>query len=120
MLKQKSMITGFETLTKELTEDELKLVRPICRGLETKTKSNPIKGADIVKAMKKAGHKFSEVRLRKIINFIRTNSMLPVIATSEGYYCSRDKRELTKHIISLNERASAIQRAADGLNKFLM
>ncbi len=114
------MITGFEKETKELTEEELLLVKPICNGLRSKTKSNPIKGADIVHAMKRAGHKFSEVRLRKIINYIRSNSILPVIATSEGYYTATDKQDLQDQINGLNERANAIKNAAKGLERFLI
>jgi hypothetical protein len=45
------MITNFEEITKEMTEDEKKLVPLIIKGLSTKTKMNPIKGADIVNAI---------------------------------------------------------------------
>ncbi len=118
------MITNFEEITKELTEDEKKLVPVIIKGLSTKTKDNPIKGIDIVNAInlnkEKYGVKlFSEPRLRKIVNFIRTEGILPLIATSNGYYVTNDRAELQSQIDSLTQRAEAIMTSANGLKKFL-
>ena len=118
------MITNFEEITKEMTEDEKKLVPVIIKGLSTKTKDNPIKGADIVSAINnqrdKLGIKvFSEPRLRKIVNFIRTESILPLMGTSNGYYCTKDRTELESQIESLTQRAEAIMTSANGLKKFI-
>ena len=119
------MITNFEEITKELTEDEKKLVPIIIKGLSTKTKDNPIKAADIVIAINsqkdKLGIKlFSEPRLRKIINFIRSEGILPVMGTSNGYYCTKDRAELQSQIESLTHRAEAIMTSANGLKKFML
>lgn len=119
------MITNFEEITKELTEDEKKLVPIIIKGLSTKTKDNPIKAADIVIAINskkgKLGIKlFSEPRLRKIINFIRSEGILPVMGTSNGYYCTKDRAELQSQIESLTQRAEAIMTSANGLKKFIL
>jgi hypothetical protein len=119
------MITNFEEITKELTEDEKKLVPLIIKGLSTKTKNNPIKAADIVNAINenKARYQiklFSEPRLRKIINFIRSEGILPVMGTSNGYYCTNDQSELQSQIDSLTQRAEAIMTSANGLKKFIL
>lgn len=118
------MITNFEQYTHELTDEEKKLVPILIAGFKTKTKSNPITGADIVKAINSQKEKFgiktfSEPRLRKICNFIRAKGILPLISTSNGYYLSYDKEELRKQILSLNERADAIRNSAAGLEKML-
>ena len=118
------MITNFEEITKEMTEDEKKLVPLIIKGLSTKSKDNPIKGADIVNAINenkiRYGIKlFSEPRLRKIINFIRSEGILPVMGTSNGYYVTNDRADLESQIESLTQRAEAIMTSANGLKKFL-
>lgn len=58
-------------------------------------------------------------RLRKLVNYIRSHGLLPVIATSKGYYCSYDEKDILLQIKSLNERADAINNSANGLKQFL-
>mgnify|MGYP003403515197 CR=1 FL=1 len=113
------MITNFEELTCDLTEEELMLVPLIISGLKTKTKETAITGDEIVAKINILKNKkvLSPVKLRKIINFIRSRSMLPVIATSKGYFCSVDPNELNKQYQSLMERIKAMQSAADGILK---
>ncbi|MCP3682096.1 MAG: hypothetical protein GY861_05335, partial [bacterium] len=62
---------------------------------------------------------FDQPRLRKIVNYIRTNALLPLIATSNGYYVSEDTDEIKKQVESLEQRSRQIQRSADGLKKYL-
>jgi len=118
------MITNFENITFELTTDEKKLMPVIIKGLSTKAKDNPIKAAYIVNAINENKDRygikvFSEPRLRKIINFIRSEGILPVMSTSNGYYITKDRAELESQIESLTQRAEAIMTSANGLKKFL-
>ena len=118
------MINNFEDFTQELTPDEKKLIEPLMNGLKTKTKDNTIKAPVIVKkmneyALKNNLTKITEPRLRKLVNHIRFNGMLPVIATSQGYYVSYDKQEILDQINSLTQRANSILDSANGLRKFL-
>ena len=118
------MINNFEDFTEELSPDELKLVAPLMNGLRTKTKENTIKAPEIVKAMnvfaeKNGLIKITEPRLRKLFNHIRMKGILPIIATSQGYYVSYDKQEITDQINSLTQRANSILKSADGLRNFL-
>ena len=118
------MINNFEDFTEELSPDELKLVAPLMNGLRTKSKQNTIKAPDIVKAMnlfadKNALINITEPRLRKLVNHIRMKGILPIIATSQGYYVSYDKQEITDQINSLTQRANSILKSADGLRNFL-
>ena len=119
------MITNFDEITEELNEDEKRLVPILIKGLSNKEKSNPVTGKQIcarINAFKDTyGLKrpFTEPRLRKICNFIRVKGILPLIATSNGYYVSYDQKEIEAQIESLNERAAAIQASAEGLRKFM-
>lgn len=117
------MITNFETITHDLTDEEKKLIPILIKGFKTHTIKNPIKAPDIVSALnsKDLGldKKFTEVRLRKLCNFIRSNSLLPLCATSKGYFVSYDEEEIHNQIKSLRERADAIISCADGLEKFI-
>lgn len=119
------MITNFEHITRELTDEECKLVPILIKGLKRRTKEIAIKAPEIVDAInsqaEKFGlkNKFSEVRLRKIVNFIRSEGILPLMATSNGYYCTEDREEIRSQIESLTQRAEAIMVSANGLKKYL-
>jgi hypothetical protein len=85
------MIKGHENLTNELSEEELNIAKAIIPHLKKKTKENPVKSKDIVSGINshyKLKKKFTDVRLRKIINYYRSNAILPVISNSNGYYVS--------------------------------
>ena len=122
------MLTNFEELTCELSQDELDLVPIIMGGFKTRTEKNPIKAPEIVAGMDKwlkenrpdVKIKMSEVRLRKIVNHIRSNSIAPLIATSHGYYLSNDPEVIKSQVKSMYERAASIKKAADGLSLFLI
>jgi len=117
------MITNFEDITHDLTTEEKKLIPILIKGFKTHTILNPIKAPEIVSALnsKDLGleKKFTEVRLRKLCNFIRTNSIIPLCATSKGYFVSYEKLEIENQILSLRERADAIIACADGLQNFI-
>lgn len=85
-------------------------------------KDKAITGAQIVQAINNAlqpKRKFTEVRLRKMVNHLRSHGMLPVLASSSGYYVSYNQSEVMEEIESLYQRASGINSAANGLKKFL-
>ena len=117
-------VTNFESITYELTEDELKHVNGLVLALKLRTKESAIKAPEIVKSMNIFAErhdlcKMTDARLRKCINYIRSNSILPVIAGSNGYYTSFDEKELSDQIKSLTERANSILDCVFGLNKIL-
>lgn len=124
------MVTNFEEQTKPLSEEELKLVPYLIKGFKDKTKDRPIKANDIISKFnafvdeinpnnKTHLRKINEVLLRRLINHIRTHSLMPILASSKGYYVSYDKNEITAQIKSLNERANSIYSCSNGLSKFL-
>lgn len=114
------MIEGFERETAPLTDDEMRLLPIIIAGLKTKVgKEMAIHGATICQKVSEKFGKLTEPRLRKIVNHIRTNGMLPVIATSKGYYISHDRDEINAQIQSLEQRRESINQAIQGLARWI-
>ena len=106
------MINGFQEQTEPLTEyEETKLLPQIVRGLSLKVgKNNAVTNTAIVRGMKaNLNLKVSEPRVRKIINHIRNNDLVPcLIATSQGYYIAESEQELKEYEDSLLGREEAI------------
>ena len=118
------MINNFEDFTYELTEQEKSLLPILIKGLSNKSSEEPIKASDIVSKMNNFNigtnlPKMHDVRLRKMVNYIRTNGLLPIIATSKGYFVSYDENIILEQIESLTQRAKSIENCANGLYKFL-
>lgn len=116
------MIKGHENETNELTKEELSLAKTLIKHFEAKTKENPVKAVDIVNGVNrtyKLEKKFTDVRLRKIINYYRVNAILPIMSNSKGYYVTDDISEINNMIESLEQRAFSIFNSANGLRKFL-
>jgi hypothetical protein len=107
------MINGFEEQTEPLTEyEEQQLLPQIIRGLSLKVgKENAVTNGAIVRGMKaNLNLKTTEPRVRKIINHIRTNDLVPcLIATSQGYYIAESEQELKDYEESLLGREEAIR-----------
>ncbi len=119
------MITNFEEITAELSDEEKRLIRPLIKGFSGRTKDNSIKEPEIIKAINDRASqyglkkKLTGARLRKIVNFLRAKSILPIIATTKGYFVSYDLEEIAKQKKSMEERAAAILVAAAGMANFL-
>jgi hypothetical protein len=119
------MITNFEEYTHELSAEEMEILQLVIHGFRCYKKTNPIKAELIVKRMnvflENNGYKIrlTQPRLRKLVNYIRSNSLIPLIATSQGYFTTDCKLTIQEQIKSLQERANSIERCAQGLKKFL-
>lgn len=112
------MITGFEEQTKPLTDQEREVfLLPIINGLRVKVgKEKAVTNKDIVRGLKvNCDIKIGEARVRKMINYIRNNDIIPcLISTSKGYYIAETKDEMLDYIDSLYGRVEAIE--ADALS----
>lgn len=105
------MIKGFSNETSPLNDYELRVLLPvIVQGLKNKQgKRNAVTNTYIIGRLKPA-YKIDAARLRKIINHIRTNDLLPgLIATSDGYFLASDEQELMDYEDSIREREEAIK-----------
>ncbi|MFA5849967.1 MAG: hypothetical protein WC833_08790 [Bacteroidales bacterium] len=114
------MLNGFREQTQQLNDYELNTLLPIViRGLETKIgRENAITNVSIVRGMRAHGRQINEPRVRKIINYIRTNNLVPLlIATSEGYYVAKTVDELDDYIDSLAGRERAIREVRISLER---
>lgn len=118
---------GFNEHTHDLTPEELELIPLVINGFKKYTKENPIKSDAVINSFndflsknpKYKIRKISGVRLRKLINHIRTNGLQPIIGSSKGYYVSFEADIIQEQIESLQERANSILGCAKGLSKFL-
>jgi hypothetical protein len=118
------MLTLFESLTGKLTNEEIATTNIIVAILTTKNKNNSIKSRDLIKLVnnqcaKKGLPNLKEPRLRACVNYIRRNSILPIIASSKGYYSSHKIEDMELQIKSLTERANSILSCASGLQKIV-
>lgn len=106
------MIKGFSNETSPLNDYELRVLLPvILAGLKDKQgKRNSVTNGYIIGRLKAQGYRIDAPRLRKVINHIRTNELLPgLIATSEGYYLATNEKELLDYEDSLRGREEAIK-----------
>jgi hypothetical protein len=82
------MITNFERETSPLSEEELLIADMLIRSLSKVTKSKPVTTNVIIDKFNNSGireHlniscKLTDIRLRKIINHIRSSGMLPILS----------------------------------------
>src|ERR1700741_1001183 len=110
------MINGFEQETAPLNIAERKVAEHLALNLQLYYigKENSVTSDRIIKYYNsqeaiKGFAKMNGARLRKIINHIRLKGMvLNLIATSKGYYVSRNAAEIAKYKDSLIQRAEAI------------
>jgi hypothetical protein len=110
------MITNFENITEGLTHEENTIVLPKVIELLKwrKGKENAVTNRKLVNLLTAMGHDVCEPRIRKIINQIRLKGLVRnLLATSKGYYVTNDEKEIRNYVMSLHERASAINAIAD-------
>jgi hypothetical protein len=118
------MITGHEEITAPLTDDELSLIPVLIKGLSGRGKLNPITNEEICRSLKARGYlgkkSLGAARLRKLINYIRGESKLPVLATKNGYFCSHDPLDIKEEIESLEGRVQSLVYSINGLKKLIV
>ena len=119
------MIKNFEELTQDLAPEDLKLIPILVKGFKNHGPTNPIKLKDLMSSLNEyiqrsqLGKKVDDIRIRKLINFIRSSSIIPLLATHKGYFVSYDQKDITDQITSLEQRSQAIINASSGLSKFI-
>lgn len=104
------MIQVFDKQTAPLNDYEQHTLLPvIIRGLREKVGiRNRVTSTKIVAGMRKAGYKLDDVRLRKIINYIRNNELIPCLASSgKGYFIATSSQEIDACIASIQGRINS-------------
>lgn len=108
----------------KLTKEEMNIILPVVMRIlrEKSSPTNQLYGKRIVDWLnykqERIGFKsaMTETRLRKCINYIRTNGLLPVIADDNGYYLTNDPIVIREMAESLRRRVASINAAASGLD----
>jgi hypothetical protein len=116
------MITNFEHETEPLSKDELKLAEQFSMSFQKYVgPTNAITNKQIqLNYQNSRGKKISDTRIRKIINHIRVTGMVSgLVASSKGYYISRDPEELKRYIQSLDDRIMAISAVRNKTKHYL-
>lgn len=111
------MIKGFSEQTEPLTDYEQNTLLPvIMRGLSARIgKESAVINRHIVTSLQPT-YNVTEARVRKIINHIRTNDLIPgLIATSEGYFIAETEQELKDYEMSLLGREMAIREVRESI-----
>ena len=106
------MIQGFELETAPLSDYEKDVLLPIMvRCLANKVgRRSAVTNRYIVDRLTAQGYAIQETRVRKIISHIRAKGLVPcLIATSKGYYVSKDIDEIKSYVDSLKGREMAIR-----------
>ena len=105
-------LKGFETETAPLTDYERDVLLPVMvEGLKKKVGAgNAVTNKQIVAGMKKSGYEITEVRVRKLINRITVEGLVPcLVASSKGYWVTDDPQEMKRYEDSLLGREKAIK-----------
>lgn len=117
------MISGFEHETEHLSQYEIEMVVPaLVNGLKKRIGPRyAIRNKTMCQFLRERGfERISEVRVRKCINYIRRNGMVPhLVANSRGYYVAESVADVERYAQSLKERATAILEMRSALVKQL-
>lgn len=106
------MLTGFEEIQSDLTDDEKAFARWLVPNLAKHIgKEMSITNKTIRERLEKMGKgTYSDAFIRRIIHFIRVeNLVMGLIATSRGYYVVSNASELKDYIESLEQRENQIR-----------
>lgn len=113
------MLTLFENITEELTALEKNTMVPmLVDTLKYSSIDNPVKGKHIVGWFSASGYKTTDVRLRKMVSYIRQCCILKdavLCASSKGYYLSKDLSEIDNQIESIEGRRNQLNNVIEGL-----
>ena len=124
------MLVNFEQITEDLTERELDFLPDVQEAIKKALEKSvePRKQNELITLINSylqekhglfCSLSLSGVRLRKYVNYIRKNSLMPIIATSSGYSLSNDRNVIESQIKSLLQRSRSINDAAEGLKNYL-
>ena len=108
------MLSGFNKETAPLTDKELATVPQMVDILKRAYGSKNAVFNDQIQRL--TG--LSSPRVRKVINHIRTNGLVPcLIATSRGYFVAETEEEVVEYEESLMGREMAIKEIRESISK---
>lgn len=113
------MLTLFTNITEHLTDLEKDTLVPMLLDtLQYTDENNSIKSHVLKGWFRAGGHDVSDVRIRKMVNYIRvTNAAKPkvLIGSSKGYFLTDKIDTVDNQIESLEGRIDSIKAAVDSI-----
>ena len=107
------MLKGFEDITIDIKPNEEVMARNIAATIRRKAvgKKNAVSNKRIRAAiLEKYGEKYDDIRVRKIIQFIRSCNLVPLLCSnSKGYYVAANEEEWESWKTSMKQRIRTIQ-----------
>jgi len=106
------MIRNFEEITSNISSDEEALVPIIVKRFKDRPgKENIVTNAKMIAGIRNHfGVELTEPRIRKIIQFIRLNNILPgLVGTSKGYFYAEAEEDIQDWIESMKQRENIIR-----------
>lgn len=117
------MIKNFEEYTASLSTYERDMIVPLLVNyLKTRVGAKyAVRNKDMCRMFTERGYQgLTEARVRKCINYIRINGLVPhLIANSHGYFCATSIEQVETYIESLDQRATAIWAMRSALQREL-
>lgn len=112
-------LTLFKNITQELTEHEKTVLVPMLMSTLANTHTgNRFTGRELCGWFGACGEAVSGVRLRKMVNYIRTMNLLQpyvLIGAGNGYFITQDVHTVEQQIESLQGRVDAMLAAVDSI-----
>lgn len=114
-------LVGFDKETSPLSAKEMEMIPGMVVAFSKRVgKDNAITSKEIIAKYKEQGIKLDGARLRKMINHIRINNLVPnLIGSNNGYWVENDKQLLKIYVEGLLSRANAIKVVAVKLGQNL-
>lgn len=115
------MSTSFKEHNQPLSAGELAGLNDVVSWLKEYLPEGYIHGPELIYRMNKdLPINMTDVKFRKFVNHIRSNAILPLLATSKGYTISYRNADVQAQINSLAEREAGLANARMGLQAFII
>lgn len=101
-----------------LNDYERGVLLPLVVGFLQSSGTRVVPGDALAAAVRKQGHVCDRRQIRLIVNHIRTNAIIPCLASNnKGYFVATNEREITETINSLQGRVDSIQEVIEALKQ---
>lgn len=101
-----------------LNDYERDVLLPLVVGFLQSSGTRVVPGDALAAAVRKQGHVCDRRQIRLIVNHIRTNAIIPCLASNnKGYFVATNEREITETINSLQGRVDSIQGVIEALKE---
>ena len=102
--------------TYKMNDFERDVLVPLVCDLLTKANGRPLPSKVIAEAIRKIGHQADTRSVRRVINHIRREGLVPCVASSpKGFFVANNVTEITECIYTLESLADSIQEVIEAL-----